>query len=490
MRTMHTYCQPHCNVVKFILFIFLLIILNTSAFSQKNSLKGTVTDSIAKKGLHYSIVALVDLTDTTLYKSFRGNESGKFEIKNIPPGKYTVMISYPGMADFLQNIIIGDTSMIDLRDIIMVPESVLLQEVIVRSASAIRMRGDTLEYTADSFAVRPGSNVEELLKRLPGIQVDKNGKITAQGKEVEQVLVDGDEFFSDDPGLAIKYLNAGAVDKVQVFDKKSEQSDFTGIDDGYRSKTINLKLKSNRKNGYFGKLAAGTNGKQYYNHEGMGALFNEGKKISVFGMSSKTGKAGLSMSELSKYVSQDYERIDDGTGMGYFLGNYDYEGENYYGNGLPSVIYGGAHYSDKWKGGKQKLFSNYRIKQTNSAGWNNSSSITVLPDGTGFSSKNNSSETSHNFIQKASGNFTAPLDSFSVLKISVNGNVGNNTRNSSSNAESKNEKGFFVNKNIQSNTSNAENKSFGTNISYQRKFKRSNRTLSLLFQQDYNDGNN
>jgi uncharacterized UBP type Zn finger protein len=135
------------------------------------------------------------------------------------------MISYPGMADWLDDITISDTSKIDLKKIIMIPESVLLQEVVVRAGVPIRMKGDTLEYTADSFGVRAGANVEELLKRLPGIQVDKNGKITAQGKEVQKVLVDGDEFFSDDPGLATKYLNAEAVEKVQVFDKKSEQAE-------------------------------------------------------------------------------------------------------------------------------------------------------------------------------------------------------------------------------------------------------------------------
>jgi hypothetical protein len=489
MHVMNIPAHLTCRLIQSVLCVLLITLLNTYSFSQKNSIKGIVTDTTAKTGLHYSIIALIDLADTTLYKSVRSTESGGFEINKIPPGRYTVMISYPGMGDYLQDIIIKDTSEIDLKRIVMVPELILLQEIVVRSGVAIRMRGDTLEYTADSFALRPGSKVEELLKRLPGIQVDKNHKITAQGKEVQNLLVDGDEFFSDDPGLAMKYLNADAVDKVQVFDKKSEQSEFTGIDDGSRTKTINLKLKKDKKNGYFGKLETGSDVKKYYNHEAMAALFNGGKKMSVFGLVSRTGKAGLSGSELSNYVAQDYERIEDGTGSIYYSSNDEYEGDGYYGSGLPSVIYGGAHYSDKWKGGKQKLFSNYRVKQINTAGWSNNSSTTVLPDGTGFSRRNDGRESSHNFIQKASGNFSTQLDSFSVLKISANGSLGNSTRSSSNVAESKNEKGFFVNKSIQSYYSLAENKRFGTNISYQRKFRKIGRTFSLVFQQDYNNNN-
>lgn len=227
------------------------------------------------------------MSDSTLYKSFRSDEDGSFEISKIPDGQYMVMVSYPRMADYLEMISVTDTSKINLGKIAMITQATLLKEVVVRSGAAIRMKGDTLEYTADSFALRPNANVAELLKRLPGIQVQSNGKIIAQGKEVKKVLVDGDEFFSDDPALALKYLTADAIDKVQVYDKKSDQADFTGIDDGKRTKTINLKLKKNSKNGYVGKLAAGNNGKEYYNNEGMAALFKKSKKISVFGLASK-----------------------------------------------------------------------------------------------------------------------------------------------------------------------------------------------------------
>lgn len=479
MTALHRLTKP-CLCVLALLFLILTV------HAQKNSLKGTVIDTAEKKKLHYAIVGLIDKADSMLYRAIRTDEEGKFELARIPAGRYTLMVSYPRMADFLQDFTVTDTSKINLGDVPMVTEAKLLEEVVVRAGVPIRMRGDTLEYTADSFALKPNQTVEELLKRLPGIQVERNGKIIAQGQEVKKVLVDGDEFFSDDPGLALKYLQAGSVDKVQVFDQKSEQTEFTGIDDGTRNKTINLKLKKNKKNGYFGKLSAGADGKDYYQHEAMGALFSGTRKVSVFGVAAKTGKAGLSHEDMSKYVSQDYEVISDGTGgIAYYSSNGEYEHDTYYGNGLPSILYGGAHFSDKWNGDKQKLFANYRINETKASGWNNSSNTNILPDGTGFFNKSDRRESSYSFNQKASGSLAMRLDSFATLKIAANGGFGENNNYDWSNSESNNEKGFRVNNGRQSYENLSENRRFSSNISYQRKFRKEGRTLSLTFQQDY-----
>jgi hypothetical protein len=452
-----------------------------------NSIKGIIADTADKLKLHYSIVALINLTDSTLYRSVRTNQDGFFKIADIPSGRYTLLVSYPRMADHLQLITMGDTNNIDLQTIPMITRAELLQEVIVQAGIPIRMRGDTLEYTADSFAVKPGSNVEEMLKRLPGIDVDKDGKIFAQGQEVKKILVDGDEFFSDDPAIASRYLQADAVDKVQVFDDKSEKTKFSGIDDGTRTKTINLKLKKNRKNGYFGKLSAGSDGKDYYNHEAMGALFDGTRKISVFGLSSRIGKQSLSYNEMSKYVTEDYELIDDGTGNIIFNSNREYEGENYRGNGLPSIQSGGAHYSEKWNYDKQKVNTNYRVKQIDATGWQNSNYLNVLPNGTSFYNKTETQEKTYSFMQKASGSFTFKVDSFTTVKVSANGNVSNASEQETRISESINEKGFRVNNSGQTTQRDNDAKKFGSNISIQRKFRKDGRTLSLMVQQDYNN---
>src|SRR6185437_12907624 len=152
-------------------------------------------------------------------------------------------------------------------------------------------------------------NVGELLKKLPGIQVDKDGTIKAMGETVEKVLVDGEEFFGDDPGMAVKNLRADAVKEVQVFDKKSDHAQFTGIDDGKTQKTINLKLKENAKHGYFGKadIAGGTkqNNENRYNGNLLFSSFKGKRKFSAFLLNGNTGQDGLSWQDEQKYGGND-----------------------------------------------------------------------------------------------------------------------------------------------------------------------------------------
>src|SRR6185503_10091595 len=142
---------------------------------------------------------------------------------------FIIMVTHPFFGDYFDRIV-PETDSKELGKIFMTPKSKLLAEVILKSGTPIRIKGDTTVYTADSFRVRPGANVEELLRRLPGIQVDRNGTITAMGERVKKVLVDGEEFFGSDPGIATKNLRADAVKEVEVFDKKSDQAEFTGID--------------------------------------------------------------------------------------------------------------------------------------------------------------------------------------------------------------------------------------------------------------------
>jgi hypothetical protein len=465
-------------------FLFLAIISTTICVAQKNSVKGYVIDSAENKKLPYCIVALIDKADTTLYQSIRSNEEGKFLFQELSAGEYTLMISYPKMADHLQDIVVTSTTQLDIGIIKLVNQSILMQEVIIRSGVPIRMKGDTLEYLADSFAVRPGANVEELLKRLPGIKVERNGKIIAQGKEVEKVLVEGDEFFSDDPGLATKYLTAEAIDKVQVFDKTSEQTDFTGIDDGTRTKTINLKLKKNRKSGYFGKLEGGSNGKEYYNAEGMAALFNGQRKISLFGNASQLNTNGVSHTEISKYVNSDYETIGDGLDEVRYYDAYDDYGGLYFG-GLPSVTTVGTHYSDKWKDGQNKLFSNYRLNRTSNVNTNQTNSTTSLPDGNSFSNSSHSDGENYSLSHKALGSFSFTIDSFSIIKISFTGSKQRSTGHHTTFARSVNELNNLVSSSFQQNEPIATFTVGGTNITWQRKFRNDKQTLSVNFQQDW-----
>jgi hypothetical protein len=270
-----------------------LIFIAQLAFAQTTSLKGSVVDNTDHKNLQNTVISLMRAKDSVLVKFARADKAGNFSIASIKEGEYIVMITHPYLGDYFDKTEVKPNIVTDLGKITMIPKSKLLAEVIIRSGSPIRIKGDTTVYTADSFKVREGANVEELLRRLPGIQVDKDGKITAMGEKVTKVLVDGEEFFGSDPGIATKNLRADIVKEVEVFDKKSDQAEFTGIDDGVKDKTINLKLKDDKKKGYFGKIEAGGGLKDKYDNSIMLNAFKGKRKIAGYGIMSNTGQTNL-----------------------------------------------------------------------------------------------------------------------------------------------------------------------------------------------------
>src|SRR5690606_4345418 len=202
-------------------------------------------------------------------------------------------------------------------------------------------------------------------------QVDRNGEITAMGEKVKKVLVDGEEFFGSDPGIATKNLRADVVKEVEVFDKKSDQAEFTGIDDGVKDKTINLKLKEDKKNGYFGKLEVGGGlDPKLYSNALMANAFKGKRKIAGYGIMSNTGQTNLDWQE-----AQNYGGGMDGmtTGItedgGMFVSFTSDGDDNYYGgrNGIPTNWNGGFHYSNKFKD-KNSLNLGYKFTKVNAPG--------------------------------------------------------------------------------------------------------------------------
>ena len=227
-----------------VLFTLFLLFISLNIQAQANrTIVGRVRDTSEGRYLSSASVLLLRPADSVLFRSVRTASDGIFRLQGVMDETYILMVTFPKYADYMDTIVISGADR-DLSVIPLTTRAQLLQEVIIRrTAAAIRMKGDTTEYRADSFHVAPNADVQELLKRMPGIQVNARGEITTQGEKVTKVLVDGEEFFSDDPAVVTRNLRADVVDKVQVFDKKSDQATFTGIDDGQREKTINLTLK-------------------------------------------------------------------------------------------------------------------------------------------------------------------------------------------------------------------------------------------------------
>lgn len=279
-------------------FIFLFFILSQlSAQSNRWSVSGTIQDK-SGRALPSATITLLDPKDSTLVTFGVSNPTGSFEIKNIRESELVLQVSFVGFKIFSQPIKKNESSAIlSLGLIIMEENTAELDMITVEDIAPVTVKKDTIEYNAMAFKTQPNSNVEDLLKRLPGVEVDSEGNIKAQGEKVQRIFVDGKEFFGNDPKMASKNLLAEAISKIQIYDRKSDQAAFTGIDDGKREKTINLQLKEDYKKGYFGTLNGGAGTENRYALKGNVNKFTDKQQLSFLGMANNTNEQGFSIDD-------------------------------------------------------------------------------------------------------------------------------------------------------------------------------------------------
>src|SRR5258708_4193165 len=453
-------------------------------------INGKVKDTLEKKTLSNASVLLLRQSDSILVQYTRTDKTGSFTLSSIPPGHYLLLVTYPAYADYADSLIVKDGSGINLPPIALFLKSKLLEEVVVNgSKGAIHIKGDTVEFKADSFHTQAGATVEDLLKKLPGIEVDRSGKITAQGEKVRKVLVDGEEFFGDDPTLVTQNLRADMVDKEQVFDKKSDQSEFTGIDDGQKNKTINLKLKDGKKNGYFGKVTAGAGTEGYYDAQVMVNLFKKKKKLSAYGIFSNTGKTGLNWQERDNYGQSFSGMADYDENSGYFTLNMpgndlDSWDGRYNGQGFPTVKTGGLHYNDKWDDDRRSFNGNYKVMQLGVNGSSSTNSQYILPDTLYYNRQN---QTFRNQILRHSldGSYELKFDSTSSLKIMADGGTDHKTSNSHFSSEFLAIDSSLVNQNTRSVSNSSDSRTVNSNLLWRKKLPKKGRTLSVNIRENY-----
>lgn len=289
--------------------------------SQAQNISGKIVDTQGN-ALPGASVVLVTTPDSVLAKFAIASSNGSFTLKKPKPGKYNLKVSFTGFKTLNKPLSIITGQDYALGNVKLTEDKKLLDEIVVKDDRLpIVIKKDTIEYNAKAFRTKPNSNVEKLLKQLPGIEVGRDGQIKAQGKDVKKVLVDGKEFFGKDPKIATKNLPADAIDKVQVFDDKSEMSKFTGVDDGNREKTINLKLKKDHKQGYFGNVTAGYGTNDRYKGKLNLNRFNAKTQLSLLGTSNNINERPFSI--------MDYVNFMGGLGnMGSGGGNIEISGNS------------------------------------------------------------------------------------------------------------------------------------------------------------------
>lgn len=483
----------------------LTILLVLSSFcnlqAQTFTIKGRVSDTLNNNQLQYATVTLMRAADSILETFTRSKENGTFELHPRNAGKYIVMVTFPSFADYVDVVTVSKEKPVkDMGMIPMITKSHLLSEFVLKQQiGAIKIKGDTVEYMADSFAVRDNATVEELLKKLPGIQVNKNGEVVAQGETVQKILVDGEEFFTDDPAVVTKSLQAKAVESVQVFDKKSDQTEFTGIDDGTREKTINLKLKDNMKKGYFGRINAGGGTDGYFENQAMINAFKNKRQISAFGIIANTGKIGLGWQDRDKFGGSGGNIIDmnDNGGMTIMVtnnGDDNFESWNgtYNGQGIPTAWTGGLHYANKWDDNKLHLSSNYRFAKQNIETTGNTLTQYNLPEGSSVSqyyTSENKKAFSTGERHRVDGLFEWKIDTSSSLKLTANANYSDTKSNTNYSSESYTTANDTVKNLLNSNerisTSDANSKGVNASLAYRKKFAKKGRTISVTLDEGY-----
>jgi outer membrane receptor protein involved in Fe transport len=461
--------------------------------AQKSyNVKGTLVDSSAGMLLKNTTITILNAQDSTLYdfKWTKGNAD--FQFANMRPGKFILIASARNYADYINEFSLDSLHPShDFQQIKLLLKSRILTEVIIQGkTAALKLNGDTLEYNASAFITQPNAKVEDLLKQFPGIEVDQNGHIRAQGKTVSKVLLDGEEFFGDDPVLVTRNIRADMVDVVQVYDGSNEQAVYSGASDTKKEKRLNIKLKEDKKHGQFGQVALGGGTDGYYSGKGMYNYFNGKERLSIFGNIDNTGKLGLNNGENDKYgMSRNTTMLGD-QGVVIVLGDNKDELETasgrYGGEGLPEARTMGIHYDNKLNDDKVTVNGNYRLGALTVDGSKESLIQNNLPSSY-ISTISNQSFHNYIFRQALDGAFNFQLDSTSSLKITVGGADKNITSNNYYNTGSTRLDGSLLNTNNRSTSNKGDKYVFSASALYTKSFKKPGRTFVLNVHEDYNN---
>lgn len=457
----------------YIAFVIGLFIFSFNAFSQKMSIGGNVRDTISKTPLSTAVVMAVRLKDSILIGHTRTDAKGFFALK-IPVDTVQIIISHPKFGDQSYYVFGSSTNnSFDFGKIVLPSKSHSLNEIVIYAyKDPVYYKGDTLIYAADSFKVKPNATVEDLLKKLPGIKVDAQGKISAQGKKVDQVLVDGDEFFGSDPTMATQNLNATAIESVQVYEKKNEEASDEGEE---TIQVMNLKLKEDAKKGYFGKASGASDFQKFYEGELLANNFKNKQKISVFALGSNTPRSSIGWGDMYKYGLRNESDIqmDEDDEYRWWRSRDD---ENL---GIPATQKIGIYYTDKISS-KTKLNFNYTYNNKQLTAKTETSSQYFLTD-TSYITDNKSNSSIQNESHSLNFGIVQSLDSLTELIILPKLNFNSSTVNRNEITDFISSADMLTRRTLIINKNNAQGYDLNTIARITRKFKKTDRLLVTTY---------
>lgn len=461
-------------------FIILLILTSLSAFPSfgqrptgearpARMITGTVIDGVTKTPMIGANVLIKTVTDSLLVGTVT-NGQGKFEIARPQIPDVKIEIKFIGYVTIVKNHNFRDP--IELGELILLEDSKVLDEIVIEGLNPVgEQKGDTTSFNAKAFKTQENAQAEDLIRKLPGITV-QGGQIQAQGEAVQKILVDGREFFGSDPSIALRNLPADAIDRVEVLDQRSDQSRLTGFDDGTYTKTINIILREDRKNGQFGRGYVGYGTDDRYSAGGSVNLFKGDQRISILGLFNNVNQQNFSSQDLAGVSANA-----SGGGRGRFGGggNSAFSGGNDIGIVTTNAV--GINYSDKW-GKKVNFTGNYFFNNTANTLSQITNRETVINENLSQTYQENLINAVDNFNHRASGRIEADLNDKNSLVISPSFSYQDNRTFSDRDAFTSASTGDSLSalRSISNATTKAINLS--NNITYRYKFDKKGRTLS------------
>ncbi|MEP6673530.1 MAG: outer membrane beta-barrel protein [Ferruginibacter sp.] len=469
-------------------FLFFIVVFlgSLSAAGQKpaGNIRGILTDTASRQSLAGATVSVIFIKDSAMAAYLLSDKKGMFEIGNLANDSYKLIITFQGYQSYQKRFSINATRQsIDLGRIILKKDFHTLDTFVVETDVPIQIKGDTVQFNAGAFKTVPNANAEDLLKKLPGVEVDADGNVKAQGEDVTKIYVDGKEFFGKDPKMATKNITADMIQSVQVYDDMSDQAKFTRIDDGSRSKTINIVLKKDRRKGYFGRAIAGVGDNDRYQSTLTFNRFDDTRRISFVGNSNNINKQAFSSNDI-------VSRMGGFTGGGGGRNTAPRTGGNGTrvatptgptGNGLTTSSSAGINYIDKI-GKKIDVTGSYNFSETN-----NKKEQTSYRESTFFndsSATENSSSLSNNINRNQQFNLRMEyyIDSMNSILYTPGISFQHSdsyTEDSSSTMAVKPSLKYLSNSNNGRYTSERDGVSINNEVLFRRRFKKQGRTFTL-----------
>jgi len=469
------------------LYLAITVLFTSLAFAQSTvSLKGKVVDQTTKLPIESATVYLTSAKDSSIVDYTITNKLGvfSFKIKKIdkPLALKVSFISYQDFKEEMSSLNSDkDFGTIELKE-----AANQLDEVVVKAEiPPIRIKKDTLEFNASSFKVGADANVEALLKQLPGVEITPEGKITVNGKEVNNILVNGKPFFGKDGKVATQNLPAEIIDKVQVTDTKTKAEELSGEGSSSNEQTINLTIQEDKNKGLFGKITAGSGSDKRYESSLLLNTFKGDRKISVLASSNNINSIGFSMDEIfdnmggGRNMSVYYN--EDG---GFGINNMSFGGRN---GGITQSNMIGINYQDKWLK-KMDQSSSYYFANTDTENLNRTNRINLLPDGTRFTNSNAFTKSGSN-NHTASMDFEYLIDSTATIYFNPRFQKGKTTSRFSRTQITTDEDLNELNSSNTDDYSENDNSTFNGDANYSKKFKK-NRGLSINLETEVKRRNN